>query len=216
MDDRYTTWIGRVLTDVSGHKIGKIEDIYIDDDTGQPEWLAVTAGLMGPNTSFVPMRGATASGRGIQVSFPKDQVRSASASTVDGKLTRRGKGRLYAHYGYSYAEERNNLQRSLGFEPPGLRPPADGRVVGTALALLDDDGPAEVLELSGSTGAHEMAPPADVAEVRRPADGREEDELLPFLGRGGRGRWPDDEAIFDLIQPASHSTLASTGGARRR
>ncbi len=141
LDDHHAGWIGRVLTDASGHKIGKIDDIYTDDDTGQPEWLAVTAGLMGPNTSFVPMRGATVSARGVQVPFPKDQVRSASTSTVDGRLSRLVKGRLYAHYGCSYAEERNRLQRSLGFDPPGQSPPAAGRVVGTALALLDGDGP---------------------------------------------------------------------------
>jgi len=216
LDDRYTTWIGRVLTDASGHKIGKIDDIYTDDDTGQPEWLAVSAGLRGPNPYFVPMRGATLSGRGVQVPFPKDQVKGASSSTADGTLSRLVKGRLYAHYGCSYADERNTLQRSLGFDPPGLRPSADGHVVGTALALLDDDVREEVLKLSGPTGAHERTPPVDVAAEPRPADGREEDELLPPLGREGRGRWPDDEAIFDLIQSASHPTLASSGGSRRR
>ncbi len=91
--------------------IGKIDDIYTDDDTGQPEWLAVTTGLMGPNTYFVPMRGATVSGRAVQVPFPKDQVKLASGSTVDGRLARMDKGRLYAHYGYSFADERNTGPR---------------------------------------------------------------------------------------------------------
>jgi len=217
LNERDGTWIGRVLTDASGHRIGKIDDIYTDDDTGQPEWLAVSTGLLGPNTYLVPMRGATVSGRGVQVPFPKDQVRSASSSTVDGRLSRRGKGRLYAHYGYTYAEERNNLQRSLGFDPPGLRPPADGRGVGTALALFDEDGSAEVRELSGRTHLREVRPPADVHEDSRPTDRPDDAELLPPAGRGGgRGRWPDDEAIFGLSQPASAPRLASSGAARWR
>ena len=243
--DQHAAWIGRVLTDASGRKIGKIDDIYTDDDTGQPEWLAVTAGLMEPNTYFVPMRGATVSGRGVQVPFPKNQVKLASSSTADGRLSRLVKGRLYAHYGCSYAEERNLLQRSLGFDPPGLGPPPEGRVVGMALALLEEECPAGRRQLSGPAKPGDMSPPTDLGdltsptdlrdltsptdlrEVSRPADvgdlhgpgslgyvGRladrlDEGERLP---PAGRGRWPDDDAIFGLSQPIP--SLASNGAAR--
>ena len=254
LNDNYVAWIGRMLTDASGHKIGKIDDIYTDDDTGQPEWLAVSAGLRGPNPYFVPMRGATVSGRSVQVPFPKDQVKRASSSTADGTLSRLVKGRLYAHYGCSYAEERNLLQRSLGFDPPGVSPAADGRVVGMALALLDEQCPAELRELTGPaevgdlsdpttpgdmsppTDQRELTSPTDLREAARPADQRqvsgpadvpdlggsgslgdlgrlvgrlEEGERLPHAGRG---RWPDDEAIFGLSQPMP--SLASSGAAR--
>ncbi len=280
LEDHHAPWIGQTLTDASGHRIGKIEDIHTDDDTGQPEWLAVSAGLRGPYPYFVPMRGATASGRGVQVPFPKDQVKRASSSTADGTLSRLVKGRLYAHYGCSYAEERNLLQRTLGFDPPGVSPSPDGRVVGMALALLDEGcpaelreltGPAEVGDLSDPTTPGDMSPPtdqrdlspadlrdltspadlresacpADLREVSRPADlpeaacpadqrevsrpadvpdlrgsgspgdvGRladrlDEGEPLP---PAGRGRWPDDEAIFGLSTPM----LASSGAARGR
>lgn len=213
LDEHHVAWIGQTLTDSSGRKIGSIDDIYTDDDTGQPEWLAVTTGLMGPDTYFVPMRGATASGRGVQVPFPKDQVRSASTSSADGRLTRLVKGRLYAHYGYSYAEERNLLQRSLGFDAPRLSPPAQGRVAGMALALLDD-APAEDRELSEPGGGGEVSPSIDRREVLRPPDRPAGDELLPPAH--GRGRWPDDEAIFHLSLAASSPTPAPSTGPRRR
>ena len=214
LDEHHVAWIGQTLTDLSGRKIGSIDDIYTDDDTGQPEWLAVTAGLMGPHTYFVPMRGATVSGRGVQVPFPRDQVRSTSTSTVEGRLTRLVKGRLYAHYGCSYAEERNLLQRSLGFDPPVPSPPAQGRVVGTALALLDDDGPVAVREPGEPAGRGEESAQPEGHEVLHVPSHHTTDEPPPVAR--GRGQWPDDEAIFDLIQGASSLTPTPSGGPRER
>ena len=35
------TWRGRDLYDPEHDKIGEISDIYLDRQTGEPEWLAV-------------------------------------------------------------------------------------------------------------------------------------------------------------------------------
>src|SRR3954452_17858083 len=43
------TWRGRTLVDRDGDKIGKIEDIYLDRSSGEPEWVAVKTGLFGSN-----------------------------------------------------------------------------------------------------------------------------------------------------------------------
>ncbi len=187
--EQHEAWIGRVLSDAWGHKIGKVDDIYIDDDTGLPEWLAVTTGLMGANTHLVPMRGATVSGRGVQVPFPKDRVKAVPGLGAEGRLSRMEKGRLYAHYGYTYAEEQNRLQLSLGFDLPA---------------------PSEPVVLQLGSG------PSEPSEVRRPTTSSAEAEPRP-RGRGdGRGRWPDDEAIFGLTQEAGHPTLAASGASRPR
>jgi len=253
LNERYEAWIGRMLTDALGHKIGKIDDIYTDDDTGQPEWLAVTTGLMGANTHFVPMRGATVCEGGVQVPFPKDQVKVAPSAGGDGRLARMEKGRLYAHYGYSYAEERNRLQRALGFDPPGLSRSADGRdvsqpaeqaAIGRPAAVRDTSQPVEQSEVSQPADARDVSQPVEQSEVSQPADARDvsqpveqsevsrradlrdlsrpaercdEAERLSSAGRdAGRGRWPDDEAIFGLSQEVPHPTLATSGASRRR
>jgi hypothetical protein len=190
LDAHHEAWIGRTLTDASGHKIGKIDDIYTDDDTGKPEWLAVTSGLMGASTHFVPLRGASVSGAGVQVPFPKDKVKEAPSAGVEGWLSRMEKGRLYAHYGFVHTEERNRLQRSLGFDPPDVSRPADGR---------------------------DVSRPVDLRDGNEPAGGRDEAKPLPPAGRSGdRGRWPDDEAIFGLSQEVLQPTLAASGESRRR
>jgi sporulation protein YlmC with PRC-barrel domain len=38
------TWRGRTLVDRDGDKIGKIEDVYLDRSSGEPEWVAVKTG----------------------------------------------------------------------------------------------------------------------------------------------------------------------------
>lgn len=112
LDPQHASWVGRILKDQAGHKIGKVEDIYTDDDTGQPEWLSVTTGLFGSNVSFVPVAGATALGDDeLQVQFPKEQVKDAPNAGSDDRLSPEEEARLYAHYGYDYDQERVRLQR---------------------------------------------------------------------------------------------------------
>lgn len=111
LDEHFDSWIGRTLKDESGHKVGKVTDIYTDDDTGQPEWLSVNTGLFGSNVSFVPVNGAALAGDDLQVPFPKDQVKQAPNAGSDGVLSPEEEARLYAHYGYDYDEERHRLQR---------------------------------------------------------------------------------------------------------
>jgi|SRR5215204_405754 len=54
-----------------GEKIGEIGLIYLDDITGEPEWVTVRTGLFGTAESFVPLRGARIAGNDIQVDYDK-------------------------------------------------------------------------------------------------------------------------------------------------
>ena len=38
-----------------GEKIGRAGQVYLDDQTGRPEWVTVNTGLFGTNESFVPL-----------------------------------------------------------------------------------------------------------------------------------------------------------------
>ena len=40
-----------------GDKIGKVGQVYYDDDTDQPKWVTVNTGFFGTNESFVPVSG---------------------------------------------------------------------------------------------------------------------------------------------------------------
>jgi hypothetical protein len=97
--DSYEGWIGRTAVDRTGDRIGVIADIYYDDATNQPEWIAVKTGLLGTRSSFVPLHGAESDGEHLRLPFEKAQVRSAPSIDVDGSLTPDEERTLYEHYG---------------------------------------------------------------------------------------------------------------------
>jgi uncharacterized protein (TIGR02271 family) len=97
-DIDYQGWIGRNAVDSSGDKIGRIEAIYLDDATGQPEWLAVKTGLIGSKLSFAPMAGTSNSGDDLQLPYTKDLVKDAPNVEADGHLEPDEEAALYRHY----------------------------------------------------------------------------------------------------------------------
>src|SRR3954447_5899087 len=99
------TWRGRTLVDGSGDKIGKIEDVYLDRSSGEPEWVAVKTGMFGSNVSFVPIRDAATDGDDVRVTHAKDLVKDAPNVDADGELSPEEERRLYQHYGRSDYDE---------------------------------------------------------------------------------------------------------------
>jgi uncharacterized protein (TIGR02271 family) len=99
------TWRGRTLVDRDGDKIGKIEDIYLDRSSGEPEWVAVKTGLFGSSVSFVPIHDAEPTGDDLRVEYEKDQVKDAPNVDPDGELSPEEERRLYKHYGRSDYDE---------------------------------------------------------------------------------------------------------------
>jgi uncharacterized protein (TIGR02271 family) len=96
---------GRTLIDQSGEKIGKIDELYYDQEDGQPEWALVTTGLFGTKRTFVPIRSATPSRENLQVPLSKDQVKDAPRVEADQELSEDEERRLFEHYGVPYTTE---------------------------------------------------------------------------------------------------------------
>jgi uncharacterized protein (TIGR02271 family) len=92
-------WQGRTLVDADGDKVGKISDIYLDNDTGQPEWALVDTGLFGAKSTFVPIVEAQADGDSVQVPYAKSQIQGAPGVEPDGELSETEEDKLYRHYG---------------------------------------------------------------------------------------------------------------------
>ena len=111
------SWVGRTAVGPQGEKIGKIADIYLDDQTDKPEWLAVSTGLLGTRVSFVPIQGAGAQGDDVQVPFSKDQVKDAPNAEADGQLSMEEEARLYAHYGLPYSDAPSDTGLPAGGAP---------------------------------------------------------------------------------------------------
>ncbi len=97
-------WKGLDVVDPTGERIGEIEDIYLDEQTDQPEWLAVRTGLFGRRVSFVPLAEAQASGDAVVVPYAKEQVKDAPHAEPDGILSEEEEAALYDHYGLPYSD----------------------------------------------------------------------------------------------------------------
>jgi uncharacterized protein (TIGR02271 family) len=101
-------WQGRTMVDPAGDKLGTIDAIYLDDETGQPEWATVTSGLFTAKTAFVPLAQAQATGDSVQVPYDKAQVKDAPTLAADGNLSQDEEVELYRHYGLQYSEHRSD------------------------------------------------------------------------------------------------------------
>jgi len=96
--------IGARVVDTGGAKIGSVGQVFLDDETGRPEWATVQTGLFGTNESFVPLADATRDGDQLRVPFSKDQVKDAPNVSPDGgHLSPEEEEQLYRHYGLEYA-----------------------------------------------------------------------------------------------------------------
>ncbi len=117
-------WRGSPVVDSDGGKIGKIDEIYMDADTGKPEWLAVKTGMFGSKVSFVPIAEAEQSDDGIRLPYSKDQVTKAPQAEADGELSQEEEAALYSHYGFEYSEARSDSglpegQKTVGRDTSG-------------------------------------------------------------------------------------------------
>jgi uncharacterized protein (TIGR02271 family) len=98
------SWRGQDALDSDGDKIGKIEEIYLDAESNEPEWALINTGLFGTKRSFVPLRNASPSGDGVTVGFDKDTVKNAPKIDPDGRLSQQEEAELYRHYSLDYSD----------------------------------------------------------------------------------------------------------------
>src|SRR5215204_6479070 len=97
--DTISRVIGQDVYDESGEKIGSASEVYLDDETGQPEWVTVKTGLFGTKESFVPIRDADLTNDGVRVRVSKDKVKGAPQIDTDGHLSPQEEEELYRYYG---------------------------------------------------------------------------------------------------------------------
>jgi uncharacterized protein (TIGR02271 family) len=121
-DQTLRSWIGHDLVDESGDKIGRIDDVYVDNDTGRPEWIAVTTGMFGTRVSFVPLNGLTADENVLVSPWEKSHIKDAPHAEADGELSEKEEDDLYRHYGVAQNTTRDRsaeVDRSSGHDTSG-------------------------------------------------------------------------------------------------
>jgi stress response protein YsnF len=129
--------IGATAYGSDGEKIGKVGQLFLDDETGEPEFVTVNTGFFGTSESFVPVTDAEMSSDRLTVPYTKDHVKDAPNVDVDGgHLDPSEEQRLYAHYGRTYTPP--NGQAGIGAPVTGTAGVGTGNVAEPATGTASD------------------------------------------------------------------------------
>src|SRR4051812_21254352 len=161
----YGDWPGRDVLDSGGDRLGGVREIYLDRETGRPEWVLVEVEDDQPR--FVPLADASVESTAIRVAHPASVVRAAPAIGPETHIDNDQERRLYAHYGIDYSEDASDsglpadvtVPPAPAAEPEGDVPPED---MASAAAAAAGAGPAAA-EPSESAAAAEPSESAAAA-----------------------------------------------------
>ena len=96
---------GRLAFDQAGSEIGEIEAVYLDSESGRPEWAAVRTGRT--ETSLAPLAGAEVTDVGVRLAVGRRLVQGAPVGDDAGRfpeqLSPEQEAELYHYYAIDYA-----------------------------------------------------------------------------------------------------------------
>ncbi len=91
-------YLGRNAVDQQGNKIGSVGQVYLDDETGQPDWITVNTGLFGTKEHFAPLAGSSFNDDDVVLPFDKNVVKDAPDVADASHLDVDEQKALYAYY----------------------------------------------------------------------------------------------------------------------
>ena len=107
-------WLGKRIVDCDGEKLGKLQDVYVDIETDEPQFGTVKEGVFNRHLTFVPLAGVQVSPESLQVTATKEQVRSAPDIELQGdELSQADESRLYHHFQQNYTPINTESGRRL-------------------------------------------------------------------------------------------------------
>src|ERR687897_1547019 len=102
--DRFTAleekYAGYEVYDPNGEKIGKVDDLFVDEND-QPEYIGVKMGFLGTRSTLIPMNIAQVDDAGsrIELATDKDTVKSGPSFDDDREITPDFENEVYSYYG---------------------------------------------------------------------------------------------------------------------
>lgn len=109
-----TAYLGSGNVYAGSNKVGRIGQIYLDDETSEPTWVTVKTGLFGTSESFVPLNQARIEGNDIFVDYDEDTIKNAPRIDADGDLTPREELALFRYY--SRPHDADGTDRDIGVD----------------------------------------------------------------------------------------------------
>ena len=110
--DRFTAvedqYAGYTVYDNAGSKIGKVDDLFLDENDS-PEYVGVKMGLLGTSSTLIPMEAATVdeSNSSITVSSDKETVKNGPSFDDDREITPDYENEVRSYYGLGAAQSQS-------------------------------------------------------------------------------------------------------------
>jgi sporulation protein YlmC with PRC-barrel domain len=96
--ERFRDLKGKEIQSTDGEKIGTVNELFVDENTRQPEWIGV-GGATGQK-KLVPVEGATVQGDCVCVPYSKQVVNDEpNFKEDDGRITQQSEDELYRYFG---------------------------------------------------------------------------------------------------------------------
>jgi sporulation protein YlmC with PRC-barrel domain len=111
--ERIENWHGQDVLDVSGEKVGHLDDVYYDPATQEPVLLSVKSGLLGRQVALVPIAEAVLSRDYVRVPYTSEQVKQAQSGRVDEELTAEQVASVGSLFGLTLPASRSLQSASL-------------------------------------------------------------------------------------------------------
>jgi uncharacterized protein (TIGR02271 family) len=145
--DRFTAiedqYAGYTVVDESGSKIGKVDDLFLDE-SDQPEYFGVKMGFLGTSSTLIPADIATIDNEQgfIEVSQPKDTVKDGPAFDDDREITAEYENEVRSYYGLGPVESSGSYgdyEETNGHSGAGTTDSTTAGTVGSGMSMGDTE-----------------------------------------------------------------------------
>src|SRR5215208_5296144 len=121
--DRFTAiedrFAGYEVYDRSGSKIGKVDDLFVDE-SDQPEYIGVKMGFLGTSSTLIPWDAVSSTddeGRVITVAIDKETAKNGPTFDDDREVTPEFEQQVYSYYSLSRSSTARGAYEAYQVEP---------------------------------------------------------------------------------------------------
>jgi uncharacterized protein (TIGR02271 family) len=145
--DRFTAiedqYAGYTVVDEGGSKIGKVDDLFLDE-SDQPEYFGVKMGFLGTSSTLIPADIATINNEQgfIEVSQPKSTVQDGLAFDDDREITPEYENEVRSYYGLGPIESSGSYgdyEETNGHSGAGTTDSTTAGTVGSGMSMGDTE-----------------------------------------------------------------------------
>jgi uncharacterized protein (TIGR02271 family) len=145
--DRFTAiedqYAGYTVVDEAGSKIGKVDDLFLDEND-QPEYFGVKIGFLGTSSTLIPADITTINNEqgSIEVSQTKDTVKDGPAFDDDREITPEYENEVRSYYGLGSIESSGSYgdyEETNGHSGAGTTDSTTAGTVGSGMSMGDTE-----------------------------------------------------------------------------